>query len=76
MANKNEDHLVQCPYYKTNTSQVIFCEGLEDGMAIHMAFATHQQLIDYKGRFCRRSCWGRCPLGRMLNQKWGYEDGQ
>lgn len=76
MANKNEDHLVQCPYYKTNNSQVIYCEGLEDGMAIHMAFATHQQLIDYKGRFCRRVCWGRCPLAKILNQKWGYEDGQ
>ena len=74
MANKNEDHLVQCPYYKTNTSQVMYCEGLEDGMAVHLAFATHSQLIDYKGRFCRRSCWGKCPLAKILNQKWGYED--
>ena len=73
MANKQEDHLVQCPYYKTNTSQVIYCEGLEDGMAIHLAFATHAQLIDYKGRFCRRLCYSQCPLAKILNQKWGYE---
>ena len=73
VANKQEDHLVQCPYYKTHTSQVIYCEGLEDGMAIHLAFATHAQLIDYKGRFCRRLCYSQCPLAKILNQKWGYE---
>lgn len=74
MANKQEDHLVQCPYYKTHTSQVIYCEGLEDGMAIHMAFASHAQLVDYKGRYCRRDYYGKCPLAKMLNQKWGYDD--
>lgn len=73
MANKNEDHLVQCPYYKTHTSQVIYCEGLEDGMAIHMAFASHQQLINYKGRYCRRNCWVLCPLAKMQNARYEYE---
>ena len=74
MANKNEDHLVQCPYYKTNTSQVIYCEGLEDGMAVHLAFATHAQLIDYKSRYCRRGHYSKCPLATMLNRKWGYDE--
>ena len=73
MSNKQEDHLVQCPYYKTNTSQVIYCEGLEDGMAVHMAFATHAQLINYKGRFCRRDNWSKCPLASEQNKRWGYE---
>lgn len=70
MANKNEDHLVQCPYYKTNTSQVVYCEGLEDGMAIHLAFATHPQLVDYKGRYCRRMEYVKCPLARILEEKY------
>ena len=74
MSNKYEDHLVQCPYYKTNNSQVLYCEGLEDGMAIHMAFASHGQLIDYKSRYCRRSCWSQCPLAATLNRKWGYDE--
>ena len=73
MANKQEDHLVQCPYYKTHTSQVIYCEGLEEGMATHMAFATHAQLINYKSRFCRRIGYGSCPLARVLEEKY---DGQ
>lgn len=74
MSNKFEDHLVQCPYYKTNNSQVLYCEGLEDGMAIHMAFASHGQLIDYKSRYCRRSCWSQCFLATVLNRKWGYDE--
>lgn len=74
MANKHEDHLVQCPYYKTNTSQVVYCEGLEDGMVLHLAFATHSQLIDYKGRFCRRSYYSQCPVAGLLNRKWGYDE--
>jgi len=72
MANKYEDHLIQCPYYKTNTSQVLYCEGFEDGMAVHLAFSTHTQLLDYKGRFCRRKCYLECPLAKILNQKYGY----
>lgn len=70
LANKSEDHLVKCPYYKTNTSQVIYCEGLEEGMAIHMAFASHAQLIDFKGRYCRRMEYGSCPLARILEAKY------
>lgn len=73
MANKHEDHLVQCPYYKTNASQVIYCEGLEDGMAIHMAFASHAQLINYKGRFCRKFEYWNCPIAKILEEKY---DGQ
>lgn len=70
MANKSEDHLVKCPYYKTNTRQVIFCEGFEDGMAVHMAFASHNQLIDYKNRFCRRYDWTSCPLAQKQNERY------
>ena len=70
MANKNEDYLVQCPYYKTNTRQVVYCEGLEDGMAIHLAFSTPAQLINYKSRFCRRLNYGSCPLAKILEEKY------
>ena len=73
MSHKQEDHLVKCPYYKTHTNQVLFCEGLEDGMTVHLAFSTHTKLIDYKGRFCRRDCWATCKLANLLNQKWEYQ---
>ena len=74
MAYKDEDHLVKCPYYKHDTSQVIFCEGLEDGMVLHLAFDTHPRLINYKGRYCRSENYRNCPLAKLLNHKWGYDD--
>ena len=74
MVKKDEDYLVKCPYYKHDTSHMVYCEGLEDGMVIHMAFATHTQLLDYKKRFCRKDCWQNCPVAKMLNQKWGCSD--
>lgn len=74
MAKLHDDHTVVCPYYKTNGSQVLYCEGLEDGMAIHLAFATHAQLVDYKKRYCRKICWSKCPLATELNRKWGYDE--
>lgn len=74
MANKHEDHLIQCPYYKTNTIQTIYCGKLnEDGMALRLEFLDHKSLIDHKGKFCRRSCYGECPLAKFLNLKHEYE---
>ncbi len=73
MANKQEDHLVQCPYYKTNTSQVISCEGCEKGTKNQTTFDTHAHLIDYKGRFCRRKTYYQCLWADTLNRKWEYE---
>ena len=73
MAYKDEDFLVQCPYYKHDTSQVIFCEGLEDGMVIHAAFDTHPHLVKYKGRYCRKNSWSSCPLANMQNKRYEYE---
>ena len=70
-----EDEHVQCPYYKNDEPQIIRCEGVEDGTALHLAFSTKTQLKAYKKDFCR-SCWCRCMIARMLNQKWGAEDGQ
>ena len=70
-----EDEFVQCPYYKNDEHQIIRCEGVEDGTALHLAFSTRTQLKEYKKGFCRR-CWGKCMIARMLNQKWGYEDGK
>lgn len=74
MANKSEDHLIQCPYYRKNTGQILFCEGLEDGMTLHLAFDTHAHMIRFKGRFCRKDSYADCPIAGCLDRKWGYDD--
>lgn len=67
-----QDVLVKCPYYKFEEKQKIFCEGVQDGTAIHLAFDTTSNLKDYKNRFCK-GCYNTCILAEMLNRKWGYE---
>jgi hypothetical protein len=70
-----EDEHVQCPYYKNDEPQIIRCEGVENGTALHLAFSTRTQHKEYKKQFCR-SCWGKCMIARILNAKWGCDDGE
>ena len=67
-----QDVLVQCPYYKGEEKQMLFCEGVQEGAAIHLAFDTTPNLKDYKNHFCKR-CWKKCLLAETLNRKWGYD---
>ena len=51
--NRWTDVLVKCPYYKGEEKQIIFCEGVQEGSAIHLAFDTSINLKDYKNRYCK-----------------------
>lgn len=66
------DVLVKCPYYKGEEKQKIFCEGVQEGSTIHLAFDTTPNLKDYKDHFCKR-CYSRCLIAKMLNGKWGFD---
>ena len=70
---RKEDWMVQCPYYKGEEKQMIFCEGVQEGSAIHIAFDTSSNLRDYKNHFCR-GCYNKCLLAGMQNRKWGYDE--
>lgn len=72
MASEWSDILVKCPYYKGEVKQMLFCEGVQDGSAIHLAFDTKPNLKAYKNRFCK-SCYNKCLLAEMLNRKYDYE---
>lgn len=66
------DVLVKCPYYKFEDKQKIFCEGVQDGTALHLAFDTPSNLKEYKGNFCK-GCYNKCLVAQMLNRKYDYE---
>lgn len=70
--NRWTDVLVKCPYYKGEEKQMIFCEGVQEGSAIHLAFDTSTNLKDYKNRFCKKD-YNRCLLADMHNRKWDYD---
>lgn len=67
-----QDVLVKCPYYKGEEKQKLFCEGVQEGSTIHMAFDTTPNLKDYKNRLCKR-CWNECLVAQTLNRKWDYD---
>lgn len=66
------DVLVRCPYYKFEEKQMIYCEGVQEGTAIHLAFDTPPNLKEYKNHFCK-GCYNKCLIAGLLNRKWGYD---
>ena len=64
---------VICPFYKCEERQVIYCEGLSDGTAIHLAFAYPPKLKEYKASYCE-DCFDECRIAKMLTQKWEEEE--
>lgn len=60
-----------CPFYRSEDSQKIYCEGIGEGNAIHLAFGSKTHLKIHKDSYCD-SEYGECPIAKMLNKK--YED--
>lgn len=55
-----------CPFYRHESRQVIYCEGIKDGNVIHLAFANPSESIAYKKQYCRCGDHTNCPIGQML----------
>jgi hypothetical protein len=66
------DVVARCPYYNGEDRSKIYCEGVQEGSAIHIAFDTPQNRRDYKKSFCNK-CYNKCLVADGLNKKWGYE---
>lgn len=65
---------VDCPFYRSEDGQKIYCEGVCDGNAIHLAFASPGLKKEYRKHFCCNE-FGECRIADMLYTKW-EEDGQ
>ena len=71
MAKRRVNDYVVCPYYREETPQVIFCEGVEDDSTIHVAFATPDKRKKHEDQYCKQ-CWCKCMIAEAHNRKWGY----
>lgn len=59
----------QCPFYKAEDKNIIYCEGVQDNSSIHNAFPGNA--APWKEKYCRSSTgWPRCMIARMLEQKY------
>ena len=63
---------VKCPYYRKERRSVLYCEGVEGGCCIHLAFGTVARRREYERQFCE-ACWGSCMIADAHNRKWEYE---
>ena len=59
-----------CPFYKHESRQVIYCEGIKEGTVTHLAFANATDCLLYKKQYCRCNNNTQCPVSRMLNNKY------
>ena len=54
-----------CPFYKHESRQVIYCEGVREGSVLHLAFANPSDSLDYKKEYCRCN-HTECDISKML----------
>jgi len=57
-----------CPFYKHEDSQMIYCDGVQDGSVIHLAFSNKTNALEYKKTFCRNKC-EKCKIYSMLDRE-------
>lgn len=55
-----------CPFYKHENRNVIYCEGVNDGTVLHMAFANPSECLAYKKEYCRSNNCTQCLISKML----------
>ena len=58
-----------CPFYKHESRQVIYCEGIKEGTVTHIAFANASECLSHKKQFCRCN-YTQCPINLMLISKY------
>ena len=54
-----------CPFYKHENRNVIYCEGVKEGIVNHLAFANPSECLLYKKEYCRCN-YNQCPTYKML----------
>ena len=72
MSKMREDAFVQCPYYRRDGFQAVYCEGVQDDCGLRMRFRDLEGLRKFKKLRCRDD-WVGCPVAQMLNRLYAYE---
>lgn len=72
MSKAKQDFLVECPYYREDDAQAVYCEGVEAGSRLRLGFTGRQQKRGYCDGYCRDN-WKGCLIAGMLNRKYDYE---
>lgn len=63
---------VDCPFYHSEDSQKIYCEGIKDGTSLHLAFGDSNERKAYRNQYCCNE-FGECRIADMLYTKYEEE---
>lgn len=63
---------VNCPYYRCEDKEMIFCENLVDGTNLRLHFNTPPDRKCHENIYCKGD-YHRCFLLKALDQKYNYE---
>ncbi len=67
MAKRTVSCSAKCIYYKGEDRHEIYCAGLQDQSAIHVAFASPAKRKQWEKEHCKSiSGYEDCPVKRML----------
>ncbi len=58
-----------CPFYKHESRQMIYCEGIKKGNVLHLAFDNPANCLEHKKKYCRCN-YSQCSLHSMLDRKY------
>lgn len=58
---------VECPFYKKESRQMVYCSGLVNESSIHLAFADPTACKMYKDAVCGQD-YKRCRVYKMLEE--------
>ena len=70
MAKRYVSKEVRCPFYRSEDSFRVICEGPCRGVSVHLAFDSPTHRSEYEGRFCK-SRFDECIWANALYA--GYE---
>ncbi len=58
-----------CPFYIKEDGEKIFCEGIQRGNRIQMAFTDQRLRGEFRQKYCCSFGYKDCPIAKMLFEK-------
>ena len=65
--------LPECPFFQKRGQRHIDCEGVEDHSILRQMFTRTRFTEEHYTRYCCSMCFEKCPIGKMLYQKYEEE---
>ena len=70
MGKRAQSLLAMCPFYKSEDTHRVICEGLRPMSSIHVAFGLPADRRSFEKEFCKNWGFEACPLAQMHRKRY------